>query len=236
VTQPIRVFLADDQHLVRAGFRMVLDSQADIEVVGEAADGADAVRQLARLAAGAESGVGPGGVEPADVVLMDVRMPVMDGIEATARLQAVPDGPRVLVLTTFDLDEYAFAAIRAGASGFLLKDAPPEDLLSAVRTVHAGDGVVAPSTTRRLLSHLATLPDTPLAATAADPRLAALTDREHQVLVKMGEGLTNAEIAGALFLSETTVKTHIGRVFAKLGLRDRVQAVILAYETGLVRP
>jgi len=231
VTRPIRVFLADDQHLVRAGFRMVLDSQADIEVVGEAADGADAVRQLARLAAGAESGV-----EPVDVVLMDVRMPVMDGIEATARLQAVPDGPRVLVLTTFDLDEYAFAAIRAGASGFLLKDAPPEDLLSAVRTVHAGDGVVAPSTTRRLLSHLATLPDTPLAATAADPRLAALTDREHQVLVKMGEGLTNAEIAGALFLSETTVKTHIGRVFAKLGLRDRVQAVILAYETGLVRP
>lgn len=227
MTRPIRVFLADDQHLVRAGFRMVLDSQEDIEVVGEAADGADAVRQLERLAAGDER---------ADVVLMDVRMPVMDGIGATARLQAVPDGPRVLVLTTFDLDEYAFAAIRAGASGFLLKDAPPEDLLTAVRTVHAGDGVVAPSTTRRLLSHLATLPDTPLAATAADPRLAALTDREHQVLVKMGEGLTNAEIAGALFLSETTVKTHIGRVFAKLGLRDRVQAVILAYETGLVSP
>lgn len=242
MTPPIRVFVADDQHLVRAGFRMVLDSQADIEVVGEAADGADAVRQVSRLAAGAGPGVpGPGGAEPtragpADVVLMDVRMPVMDGIEATARLRAVPDGPRVLVLTTFDLDEYAFAAIRAGASGFLLKDSPPEDLLTAVRTVHAGDGVVAPSTTRRLLSHLATLPDTPLSASAADPRLAALTDREHQVLVKMGEGLTNTEIAGALFLSETTVKTHIGRVFAKLGLRDRVQAVILAYETGLVRP
>ncbi len=222
MTTAIRVFLADDQHLVRAGFRMVLDSQADIEVVGEAADGADAVRQLGRLSA--------------DVVLMDVRMPVLDGIEATARLQASSGGPRVLVLTTFDLDEYAFAAIRAGASGFLLKDAPPEDLLAAVRTVHAGDGVVAPSTTRRLLSHLATLPGTPLPTAGDDPRLAALTDRERQVLVKMGEGLSNAEIAAALFLSETTVKTHIGRVFAKLRLRDRVQAVILAYETGLVRP
>lgn len=221
VNAPVRVFLADDQHLVRAGFRMVLDSQPDMTVVGEAADGADAARQLRTLSA--------------DVVLVDVRMPVLDGIGATAQIRALPDPPRVLVLTTFDLDEYAFAAIRAGASGFLLKDAPPEDLLAAVRTVHAGDGVVAPSTTRRLLSHLATLPGAP--RPAGDPgRLAPLTDRERQVLVKIGEGLTNAEIAAALYLSETTVKTHIGRVFAKLGLRDRVQAVILAYETGLVRP
>jgi len=234
VSVPIRVFLADDQHLVRAGFRMLLESQPDLQVVGEAADGADAVRQLARTAA--------------DVVLMDVRMPVLDGIAATRQIRdaaqlgdgaAGTDGdrPRVLVLTTFDLDEYAFAAIRAGASGFLLKDAPPEDLLAAVRTVHAGDAVVAPSTTRRLLSHLAAIPEQPAPPSGAgDPRLAPLTDREREVLVRMGEGLSNSEIASALFLSETTVKTHIGRVFAKLGLRDRVQAVILAYETGLVRP
>ncbi len=219
----IRVFLADDQQLVRAGFRMVLDSQPDIRVVGEAGDGADAVRQLAGIAA--------------DVVLMDVRMPVMDGIAASAALTARAGAPRVLVLTTFDLDEYAFAAIRAGASGFLLKDAPPEDLLAAVRTVHAGDGVVAASTTRRLLSHLAALPAPGNEMQPdADHRLAALTEREHQVMVRIGEGLTNTEIAAALFVSETTVKTHVGRVFAKLGLRDRVQAVILAYETGLVRP
>ena len=218
----VRVFLADDQRLVRAGFRMVLESQPDIEVVGEAGDGADAVRQLSRT--------------PADVVLMDVRMPVMDGIDATRELCSRPSGPRVVVLTTFDLDEYAFAAIRAGASGFLLKDAPPEDLLDAVRTVHAGDGVVAPSTTRRLLSHLAAQPAGPDGAGAAEDRLAPLTDRERDVLLRIGEGMTNAEIAGSLFLSETTVKTHVGRVFAKLGLRDRVQAVIVAYETGLVRP
>jgi len=221
LTAPIRVFLADDQHLVRAGFRMVLESQPDLAVVGEAADGADAVRQLARTAA--------------DVVLMDVRMPVLDGIRATQQIRDADDPPRVVVLTTFDLDEYAFAAIRAGASGFLLKDAPPEDLLAAVRTVHAGDAVVAPSTTRRLLSHLATLPATSMRPNA-DARLAPLTDREREVLLRMGEGLSNTEIASVLFLSETTVKTHIGRVFAKLGLRDRVQAVILAYETGLVRP
>ena len=233
----IRVFLADDQHLVRAGFRMVLESQPDMAVVGEAADGRQAVEQLRRLTA--------------DVVLMDVRMPVLDGIAATSRIiadatrpGAVPDatgggGPRVVVLTTFDLDEYALAAIRAGASGFLLKDAPPEELLAAVRTVHAGDAVVAPSTTRRLLDHVAALPDPATAAQVAaraDRVLAPLTDREREVLVAIGRGLSNTEIAGELFLSEATVKTHIGRVFAKLGLRDRVQAVILAYDTGLVRP
>lgn len=225
LTQSIRVFVADDQQLVRAGFRMVLESQPDIEVVGEAGDGAEAVRLVSRAGAGV------------DVVLMDVRMPVLDGIAATGQLQALPGAPRVLVLTTFDLDEYAFAAIRAGASGFLLKDSPPEDLLAAVRTVHAGDAVVAPSTTRRLLSHLASLPDAaPVSPADAGRRLAVLTDREREVLVRIGEGLTNGEIAAALFVSETTVKTHVGRVFAKLGLRDRVQAVILAYETGLVRP
>ncbi len=216
----IRVFLTDDQAMVRAGFVMVVAAQDDMRVVGEAGDGAEA---LARLAA-----------TPADVVLMDVRMPRMDGVEATRRLLARPEpAPRVIVLTTFDLDEYAFAALRAGASGFLVKDAPPEDLLAAIRTVHRGDAVIAPSTTRRLLDHLAaTLPAPP---DGPDP-LAALTEREREVLLAVARGASNAEIADWLFLSEGTVKTHVGRVLSKLGLRDRVQAVVWAYEHRLVRP
>jgi DNA-binding NarL/FixJ family response regulator len=219
----IRVLLVDDQQLLRAGFRMVIDSQPDLEVVGEAGDGEQAVAMA-------------GAVRP-DVVLMDVRMPRVDGIEATARITASLPDSKVVVLTTFDLDEYALAAIRAGASGFLLKDAPPEELLAAVRTVHAGDAVIAPSTTRRLLEHVAPL----LAAEGTDDgegstALDALTEREREVLVLMARGRSNTEIAGDLFVAEATVKTHVGRVLAKLGARDRVQAVVTAYETGLVRP
>lgn len=217
----IRVFLVDDQALVRAGFGMVIDSQEDMTVAGEAGDGGEALAKLA--------------VTKADVVLMDVRMPRMDGVEATGRITAGgPDAPRVIVLTTFDLDEYAFAAIKAGASGFLLKDAPPEDLLSAVRTVHSGDAVIAPSTTRRLLEHVA--PNLPGLSSAGPDRLAVLTEREREVLLEIATGASNAEIAAKLFLSEATVKTHVGRILSKFGLRDRVQAVVLAYECGLVRP
>lgn len=216
----IRVFLIDDQAMVRAGFAMVVASQDDMQVVGEAGDGAEA---LARLA-----------VTPADVVLMDVRMPRLDGVEATRLLLAHPEPtPRVIVLTTFDLDEYAFAALRAGASGFLLKDAPPEDLLSAIRTVYQGDAVIAPSTTRRLLDHIAAT--LPAPRNGPDP-LAALTEREREVLHAVAGGASNAEIADRLFLSEGTVKTHVGRILSKLGLRDRVQAVVWAYEHRLVRP
>jgi DNA-binding NarL/FixJ family response regulator len=221
----IRVALVDDQQLVRAGFRMVIDSQPDLEVVLEAGDGAEAVHRLA--------------VVPVDVVLMDVRMPTMDGLTATDTITAgahPADGPapRVVVLTTFDLDEYVLRAIRAGASGFLLKDAPPEEMLAAIRTVHAGDAVIAPSTTRRLLEHLVTaLPDE---ARQQHPGLADLTDREREVLVLMARGRSNGEIAGDLVVAEATVKTHVGRVLAKLGARDRVQAVVTAYESGLVRP
>ncbi len=216
--QAIRVVLVDDQALVRAGLRMVIDSQADLEVVGEGADGLGGVRAAERL-------------RP-DLVVMDVRMPVLDGIEATRRIVALPDAPKVVVLTTFDLDEHAFAAIRAGASGFLLKDAPPEDLLSALRTVHAGDAVIAPSTTRRLLEHLAPLATDPVALQAVQ----TLTDREREVLLAMAKGWSNAEIATRLFVAEGTVKTHVGRILAKLDARDRVQAVILAYDAGVVRP
>ena len=218
---PIRVFLVDDQAMVRAGFRMLVDSQPDMEVVGEAGDGGEAVQRLA--------------VTAADVVLMDVRMPRVDGVQATRQLTGRPDAPRVIVLTTFDLDEYAFAAIRAGASAFLLKDATPPDLLSAIRSVQSGDAVVAPSTTRRLLEHFAaTLPDH--AGGAGPARLAALTDRERQVLHLVARGLSNTEIADRLVVAEATVKTHVGRILAKTGARDRVQLVVLAYETGLVAP
>ena len=216
----VRVFLVDDQAMVRAGFRMLVESQPDLTVVGEAGDGAEALERLADTSA--------------DVVLMDVRMPHLDGVEATRRLLARPDAPRVLVLTTFDLDEYAFAALRAGAAAFLLKDARPEDLLAAIRTVHAGDAVVAPSTTRRLLDHFAaSLPDP---ARRHPARLDGLTERERETLALVGRGLSNTEIAEAFVVSEATVKTHIGRLLAKTGSRDRVQLVVLAYETGLVRP
>ena len=221
----IRVVLVDDQQLVRAGFRMVIDSQPDLTVVGEAGDGTTAVELLRRT--------------PADVVLMDIRMPGTDGIAATEQVTALPEPPRVVVLTTFDLDEYVVAAIGAGASGFLLKDAPPEEMLAAVRTVHAGDSVIAASSTRRLLQHVAPmLRGVAGTATAhADPgAIAELTPREKEVLVLMAYGASNTEIAGQLFVSEATVKTHVGRVLGKTGSRDRVQAVVLAYRTGLVAP
>ena len=219
----IRIVLVDDQELLRTGFRMILDAQQDMTVVGEAADGLAALELLDKC--------------PADVVLMDVRMPKLDGVEATRRLLSGGGGKgvaRVLILTTFDLDEYAFAAIKAGASGFLLKDVPPAELLTAIRAVHSGDAVVAPSTTRRLLDRFA--PMLPAADAPPPPSLAGLTDREREVLILIAQGLSNAEIARRLVLSEATVKTHVGRILMKLELRDRVQAVVLAYETGLVRP
>jgi DNA-binding NarL/FixJ family response regulator len=220
---PIRVVLVDDQQMVRAGFRMVIDSQPDLTVVGEAGTGDEAVRLLART--------------PADVVLMDVRMPGTDGIEATRQVTARDGAPRVVVLTTFDLDEYVVAAIGAGASGFLLKDAPPEEMLAAVRTVHAGDSVIAASSTRRLLQHVAPMLRGATSGPATEPReLADLTPREREVLVQMAYGATNAELAAHFVVSEATVKTHVGRVLAKTGSRDRVQAVVLAYRTGLVQP
>jgi DNA-binding NarL/FixJ family response regulator len=218
--EPIRVLLVDDQELVRAGFRMLIDSQPDLSVVGEAGDGQEAVAELGRT--------------EADVVLMDVRMPRMDGVEATGLIAGREHAPRVIVLTTFDLDEYAFAAIRAGAAAFLLKDARPEDLLTAIRTVHAGDSVVAPSTTRRLLEHFAAAAPLTPATAAAEQRLAALTEREREVLTLVGRGLSNTEIADTFVVAEATVKTHVGRLLAKTGSRDRVQLVVLAYETGLV--
>ena len=222
----IRIVLVDDQELLRTGFRMILDAQQDMTVVGEAADGLAALELLEKC--------------PADVVLMDVRMPKLDGVEATRRLLSGGSGSggkagaRVLILTTFDLDEYAFAAIKAGASGFLLKDVPPAELLTAIRAVHSGDAVVAPSTTRRLLDRFA--PMLPAADAPPPPSLAGLTEREREVLILIAQGLSNAEIASRLVLSEATVKTHVGRILMKLELRDRVQAVVLAYETGLVRP
>ncbi len=222
MSQTVRVALVDDQQLVRAGFRMVIDSQPDLEVVVEAGDGAEALRRL--------------GAVPVDVVLMDVRMPTMDGLAATAEITAADGAPKVIVLTTFDLDEYVLAAIKAGASGFLLKDAPPEEMLAAIRTVHSGDAVIAPSSTRRLLEHLVTaLPD-PEAALEEHPGLAELTEREREVLVLIARGRTNTEIGQELYVAEATVKTHVGRILAKLGARDRVQAVVIAYESGLVRP
>jgi len=215
----IRIVLVDDQELVRAGFRMVLDAQPDMDVVGEAGDGLSAVALLRSTTA--------------DVVVMDVRMPRLDGIEATRRICQSGDRPRVLMLTTFDLDEYAFAALKAGASGFLLKDVPPEELLFGIRAVHSGDAVVAPSTTRRLIDRFA--PMLPTDSVETEPHLAGLTSREREVLTLIAQGLSNTEIAERLFVSEATVKTHVGRVLAKLSLRDRVQAVVFAYETGLVK-
>jgi DNA-binding NarL/FixJ family response regulator len=220
----ISVLLADDQQLIRAGFRMVLEEQGDIVVVGEAADGDEAVRLTDAL-------------RP-DVVLMDVRMPGTDGIEATRRIVERRPTSKVLVLTTFDVDEYVFSALRYGASGFLLKDARPEELADAIRAVASGDAVVAPSATRRLLDVVAGhLPATRGPAGAVDaPALERLTDREREVLGLVAEGLSNTEIAAALYVSEATVKSHVGRVLAKLGLRDRVQAVVFAYQVGLARP
>ncbi|MFE5136227.1 response regulator [Streptomyces fagopyri] len=217
------VLIVDDQPLQRFGFRMLLESVPDTEVVGEAAHGAEAVRGAAEL-------------RP-DVVLMDVRMPGMDGIEATRRIIATGGRSRILVLTTFDLDEYAHAALRAGASGFLLKDARPEELLAGIRAVAAGDAVIAPALTRRLLDAYAQhLPRQGVPDADADPRLRSLTDREREILVAIGRGWSNGEIAARLVLSESTVKTHVGRVLAKIGARDRVQAVIFAYDLGLARP
>jgi DNA-binding NarL/FixJ family response regulator len=216
------VLLADDQALMRVGFRMVLESQDDLSVAGEAADGEEAVRLTAEL-------------DP-DVVLMDVRMPGMDGIEATRRIVTSGSRARVLVLTTFDLDEYAFAALRAGASGFLLKDVPPADLLTGIRAVAAGDAVVAPSVTRRLLDSFADRLTLPVPERSELTALAGLTARELEVLGELALGHSNAEIAATLVLSEATVKTHVGHILAKLGLRDRVQVVVFAYEVGLVRP
>jgi DNA-binding NarL/FixJ family response regulator len=216
----IRVALVDDQELVRTGFRMVLEAQPDMIVVGEAADGVAAVA----LAAGRP--------QP-DVMVMDVRMPGLDGVRATQQICAAGDRPRVLMLTTFDLDEYAFAALKAGASGFLLKDVPPHELLFAIRSVHSGDAVVAPSTTKRLIDRF--MPLLPAVGAQAPPDLAELTEREREVLIHMAAGLSNTEIAGRLVVAEATIKTHVGRILSKLGLRDRVQAVVLAYESGLVR-
>ncbi|AXK35722.1 DNA-binding response regulator [Streptomyces armeniacus] len=220
----IRVMLVDDQALLRTGFRMVLAAQPDMEVVAEAGDGLEALDILR--------------AKTVDVVLMDVRMPNLDGVEATRRIceggEGGPGQPKVLILTTFDLDEYAFTALKAGASGFMLKDVPPSELLTAIRAVHSGDAVVAPSTTRRLIDRFSTV----LPATNPEPLshgLERLTEREREVLTFVAQGLSNGEIAAQLVLSEATVKTHVGRILTKLELRDRVQAVVLAYETGLVR-
>ena len=217
----IRVVLVDDQELLRAGFRMVLDAHPDIDVVAEAEDGAAAIDLLAEA-------------DP-DVVLMDVRMPGLDGIETTRRICAIsPERPRVLILTTFDLDEYVYEGLRAGASGFLLKDVRPPALIDAIRVIASGDAVVDPVVTRRLLDRF--IDATPARADQPDPRLATLTPHEHEVLLETAKGSSNAEIAAQLYLSEATVKTYVGRVLVKLGVRDRVQAVVFAYEHGLVRP
>ncbi|MEN2740786.1 response regulator transcription factor [Microbacterium sp. X-17] len=218
MSTPIRILLVDDQHLIRLGFRLVLEAEPDLEVVGEASDGVEAVREAARLTP--------------DIVLMDVRMPHLDGIAATERIVAAHPSARILILTTFDLDEYAFAALRAGASGFLLKDAQGSELVAAVRAVHRGDAALAPRVTRRLVELVSGLPTEP----AAPDALATLTDREHEVFLAIARGQTNAEIAESLFLSESTVKTHVGRVLQKLAARDRVHAVILAHRWRLAGP
>ena len=222
---PIRIALVDDQQLVRAGFKMVIDSQPDLTVVAGAGDGHEALATLRAT--------------PVDVVLMDVRMPTMDGLAATEQLAAAgwdgPSNPRVIVLTTFNLDEYVLRAIKVGASGFLLKDTPPEDMLGAIRTVHAGNAVIAPASTRRLLEHLVTALPNEQRDPQVDAGLEQLTGREREVLVLMARGRSNTEIAEDLVVAETTVKTHVNRILSKLGARDRVQAVVAAYEAGLVR-
>jgi DNA-binding NarL/FixJ family response regulator len=219
----IRVVVVDDQELVRAGFGVILSAQDDMVVVGEAGDGAEALRVLRDV--------------DADVVVMDIRMPIMDGVAATRELVAAGSPARVLALTTFDTDADAFAALQAGAGGFLLKNAPPADLLAAIRAVASGNAVVAPRVTRRLLDRFAgqLIPAVPQEHSATE-RLETLTDREHEVLLLVAQGWSNAEISERLHVAETTVKTHVGRVLAKLELRDRVQAVVLAYESGLIRP
>jgi len=215
----IRVFIADDQALVRGGFRMILDAQPDMEVVGEAEDGREALRSVAEL-------------KP-DVVLMDIRMPEMDGLETTRRIVVDEDAPRVLMLTTFDMNEYVYEAMKSGASGFLLKDVKPEQLADAVRTVAAGDALLAPVITRRLIEEFVRRPPP---GSTAPPELETLTERELEVLKLIAKGYSNEEIAKELFVSMATVKTHITHILMKLDLRDRVQAVVLAYESGLVQP
>jgi RNA polymerase sigma factor (sigma-70 family) len=216
----VRVVIADDQALVRAGFRMILQADGDLQVVGDAADGEQAIAAVRRL-------------DP-DVVLMDIRMPVLDGLEATRRILSSRNSrPRIIMLTTFDADEYVYSALRAGASGFLLKDVSPEQLVAAVRLVMAGDALLAPSITRRLVERFAAPTRTSMAESEA---LAALTSREREVLVLIARGLSNTEIAEHLTLSEATVKTHVARILSKLGIRDRVQAVVTAYEAGVVTP
>jgi DNA-binding NarL/FixJ family response regulator len=218
----IRILLVDDQALLRMGFRMILEAEPDIEVVGEAADGASGVSMAAAL-------------HP-DVVLMDVRMPGVDGIKATSAIVAADPASRILILTTFDLDQYVFAGLKAGASGFLLKDAPPADLLTAIRTVAAGEAVLAPTATRRLIDQFAPLLPDPGSESGREALLSKLSEREQTVFYELAAGRSNREIASKLHLSEGTVKIHVGRILAKLDLRDRVQAVVLAYESGLITP
>ena len=213
----ISVVIVDDQPLLRAGFSMILQSVDDLELVGEASNGREAIALVA--------------AQQPDVVLMDIRMPELDGVEATRRITEVPNAPAVLMLTTFDLDEYVYASLRAGASGFLLKDAPGDDLLDAIRVVANGDALIAPSVTRRLINDFVAAP-----VASTNPGLAKLTDRENDVLLLMARGLSNSEIATELILGETTIKTHVGRILMKLGARDRVQAVIAAYEAGVISP
>jgi DNA-binding NarL/FixJ family response regulator len=231
----VRVVVADDHPLVRTGFRIILEAEDDIEVVGEAGDGAAALEQVTRLSP--------------DVVLMDVQMPVMDGLEATRRILSgrrpaadggpSDSGPRVIILTTFDRDDYLFAALKAGASGFLLKNSSPEDLIDAIHVIARGDALLAPEITRRVIQRFVATPEpapeVPAVPSVAAAQLADLTDRETEVLVELASGLSNAEIAGKLFLGEATVKTHVSRVLMKLGLRDRTQAVVFAYRNGVVR-
>ncbi|UXY36910.1 response regulator [Streptomyces albidocamelliae] len=217
---PIRVLIADDQQMVRQGFTVLLNTKPDIEVIGQAVDGRDAIAKVGELTP--------------DVVLMDIRMPELGGIEATRRVTVDHPGVRVLVLTTFDLDEYVYEALRAGAAGFLLKDASADQLAEAVRVVAAGDALLAPGITRRLIAEFSRLNGTPRAP--LKQRVGDLTERETEVLALIAQGLSNAEIAGRLVVAEQTVKTHVGRILVKLGLRDRTQAAVFAYESGLVRP